>query len=141
MAYVWRFKIKIWTPPRNSGGIPKVSTRFNPSMEISRLMRDGTAEPVSRDQILRPERGQGNINFPCLAGHEQDWQPYQVCSLLLQCVLICDGHRLLQPSGPQNVSIIPKALQCTIRDRWILDLIPYWGCGPRKFQCRSSTST
>ena len=25
--------------------------------------RDGTAEPVSRDQILRHARGQGNINF------------------------------------------------------------------------------
>ena len=29
------------------------------------LTRDGTAEPVSRDQILRRERGQGNIDFPC----------------------------------------------------------------------------
>ena len=28
---------------------------------MSRLTRDGTAEPVSRDQILRRERGQGNI--------------------------------------------------------------------------------
>ena len=41
-------------------------------------MRDGTAEPVSRDQILRCERGQGNIRFPCSADHEQDWQPYPV---------------------------------------------------------------
>ena len=24
------------------------------------------------------ERGQGNINFPCSADHEQDWQPYPV---------------------------------------------------------------
>ena len=31
---------------------------------MSRLARDGTTEPVSRDQILRRERGQGNINFP-----------------------------------------------------------------------------
>ena len=28
------------------------------------LTRDGTAEPVSRDQILRHARGQGNIIFP-----------------------------------------------------------------------------
>ena len=34
------------------------------SMEMSRLTRDGTAEPVSRDQILRHARGQGNIIFP-----------------------------------------------------------------------------
>ena len=45
---------------------------------MSRLTRDGTAEPVSRDQILRHARGQGNIHFPCSANHEQDWQPYPV---------------------------------------------------------------
>ena len=31
---------------------------------MSRLTRDGTAEPVSRDQILRHARGQGDIIFP-----------------------------------------------------------------------------
>ena len=31
---------------------------------MSRLMRDGTAEPVSRDQILRHARGQGNTISP-----------------------------------------------------------------------------
>ena len=31
---------------------------------MSRLTRDRTAEPVSRDQILRHARGQGNIIFP-----------------------------------------------------------------------------
>ena len=36
---------------------------------VSVLTRDGTAEPVSRDQILRRERGQRNINFPCSADH------------------------------------------------------------------------
>ena len=45
---------------------------------MSRLTRNGTAEPVSRDQILRRERGQGNINFPFPADHVQDWQPYPV---------------------------------------------------------------
>ena len=45
---------------------------------MNRLTRDGTAEPVSRDQILRRERGQGNIHFPCSADQEQDWQPYPV---------------------------------------------------------------
>ena len=47
-------------------------------MEMSRLTRDGTAEPVSRDQILRHERRQGNIHFSCSADHVQDWQPYPV---------------------------------------------------------------
>ena len=45
---------------------------------MSRLTRDGTAEPVSRDQILRHERGQGKVDFPCSADHEQNWQPYPV---------------------------------------------------------------
>ena len=45
---------------------------------MSRLTRDGTAELVSQDRILRHERGQGNIHFPCSADHEQDWQPYSV---------------------------------------------------------------
>ena len=45
---------------------------------MSRLTRDGTAEPASRDQILRRERGQENVRFPCSANHEQDWQPYPV---------------------------------------------------------------
>ena len=45
---------------------------------MSRLTRSGTAEPVSRDQIIRSERGQGNIHFPGSADHVQDWQPYPV---------------------------------------------------------------
>ena len=46
---------------------------------MSRLTRDGIiAEPVSRDQILKHEREQGNINFPYSADHKQDWQPYPV---------------------------------------------------------------
>ena len=43
---------KVWTPLRKSGGIPYVSMRFSLSMEMSRLTRDGTAEPVSHDQIF-----------------------------------------------------------------------------------------
>ena len=57
------------------------------SMEMSRLARDGTAETVSRDQILRHERGQGNIHFPCSADHEQDWQPHPVDPY--SCYSIC----------------------------------------------------
>ena len=49
------------------------------SMEMSKLTRDGTAEPVSRDRILRRERGQRKNHFPCSAvDHEQDWQPCPV---------------------------------------------------------------
>ena len=53
-----------------------------------RLTRDGTTVPVSRDQILRHARGQGNIHFPCSADHEQDWQPYPVDPYSA----ICDDH-------------------------------------------------
>ena len=45
---------------------------------VSRLTRDGTAEPVSRHQLLRRKQGQGNVHFPCSADREQDWQPYPV---------------------------------------------------------------
>ena len=55
---------------------------------MSRLTRDGTAEPVSRDQILRRLRGQGDIHFPYSADHEQDWQPYPVDPYSA----ICDAH-------------------------------------------------
>ena len=42
---------------------------------ISGLTQDATAEPVSRDQILRRERGQGKKkHFSCLADHEKDSQ-------------------------------------------------------------------
>ena len=58
---------------------------------MSRLTRDGTAEPVSRDQILRRERGQGNIHFSCSADHVQDWQSYTVDPY--SCY-VC-GHTLL----------------------------------------------
>ena len=52
---------------------------------MSRLTRDGTAEPVSRDQTPRHVRGQGNINFPISADHEQDWQPYPVDPYSAMC--------------------------------------------------------
>ena len=61
---------------------------------MSRLTRDGTAELVSRDQILRREQGQENTHFPCSADHEQDWQPYPVDP----CFVICNGHTFLRMS-------------------------------------------
>ena len=54
------------------------STSFSLSIEMNRLTRDGTAEAVSRDQILRYKRGQGNIHFSCSADHVQDWPTYPV---------------------------------------------------------------
>ena len=84
-------------------------TRFSLSMEMSRLTRDGTAESVSRDQILRHAPGQGNINFPCSADHVQDWQPYPVDPYST----ICDDHTYIHtPSGQSRV------YRVTIAYRW-----------------------
>ena len=56
---------------------------------MDRLARDGTAEPVSRDQILRRERGQGNIQFSCSADpREKDWQPYPVDPYSCYCIYV-----------------------------------------------------
>ena len=67
---------------------------FSLSMEMSRLTGDGTAEPVSRDQILRRGWGQGKKHFPCSADHEQDWQPYPVESLTLLYVMTIHTYML-----------------------------------------------
>ena len=60
---------------------------------MSRPARDGAAEPVSQDQIIRRARGQGNIHFLCCsADHEQDWQPYPVDPTLAIVDGLCDDH-------------------------------------------------
>ena len=51
------------------------------------LTRDGTAEPVSRDQILRHERILENIHFPCSADHVQDLDLTRLIPTLV--VLVC----------------------------------------------------
>ena len=60
---------------------------------MSRPTRDGTAESVSQNHILRRKRGQENVNFPCSADHEQDWQPYPVDLYSA----ICDDHTWEDP--------------------------------------------
>ena len=51
---------------------------------MSRLTRDGTAEPISRNQTLRHVRGQRNIRFPGSADHEQDCQIYPVDPVVME---------------------------------------------------------
>ena len=58
------------------------------------MTRDGTAEPVSRDQILRRGRGQGKHHFPWLADHGQNSQPYPV-----------DPY-IAQSTGPTYITVI-----------------------------------
>ena len=68
---------------------------------MSGLTRDGTAEPISRDQTLRRERGRGNMHFPSLAGHEQDWQP---------CMYVCMyGHTYSKKSMDQPGTVASPA--------------------------------
>ena len=52
---------------------------MDPAAELGRnRISKHQIQTVSRDQILRRERGQGNFNFTCSADHEQDWQTYLV---------------------------------------------------------------
>ena len=45
---------------------------------MSRLTRDGTAEPVTRDKFSGGSRDRKKYIFSVSADHEQDWQPYPV---------------------------------------------------------------
>ena len=67
---------------------------------MSRLTRDGAAEPVSRDQILRLKRGQKNVHFSCSADHEQDWQPYPVDPYSAIYVMIIHAYIRTKPEAP-----------------------------------------
>ena len=58
--------------------VPGSKHQIQPEYGDSRLARDGTTDPVSRDQFFRRERGQGKVHFPCSVDLEQDWQPYPV---------------------------------------------------------------
>ena len=87
---------------------------------MSRLTRDGTAEPVSRDQILRHARGQENIRFPCSADHKQDWQPYPVDPYSA----MCDDHTYIYAKrpdvalytvGPLFLLPIPSSPHCPLK--------------------------
>ena len=69
------------------------------------MTRDGTAEPISRDQTLRRERGQVNNHFLCSADHKQDWQPYPVVDAIrhfysARVIISADrGQRLRAPDS------------------------------------------
>ena len=84
---------------------------------MSRLTRDRTAEPVSRDQILRHARGQGTILFPCSADHEQDWRPYPVDPSYVMTIHACipynkymivilARHPIIHCSDPMTIMVL-----------------------------------
>ena len=57
---------------------------------MSRLTRDGIAEPVSRDQILRRKRGQGKFIFPVHLNTSRIGN----LTWLIPPFAICDDHTL-----------------------------------------------
>ena len=65
-------------------------------MGMSRLTRDGTAELVSRDQILRHARGQGNIIFPV--------------QLTTRLIHICDDYTYIHTNIHTSESIVNSTL-------------------------------
>ena len=60
---------------------------------MSRPKRDETAKPVPRDQILRRERGQGNVIFPCSTDHGKNWQLTRLIHTLLH---VTSTHTYIQ---------------------------------------------
>ena len=90
---------------------------------MSRLAREGTAEPVSRDQILRRERGQGIIHFPCSADHEQDCQPYPVdpcpCyNMLWPYILPSNLYSTCTEPTVDIPDVLPHAIRRPARDTY-----------------------
>ena len=101
---------------------------------MNRLTRDGTAEPVSRDQILRHARGQGDVHFPCSADHEQDWQPYPDDPYSA----ICDDHTYIHtsyatmnPKTPNRVGLIYYTKQVMVPSTILYYTIRSRACGTR----------
>ena len=71
---------------------------------MSGLTRNGTAEPVPRDQILRREGRQRKVRFPCSADHEEDWQPYPVDPYSAESA----DHKYIHTYNEISVLLIPS---------------------------------
>ena len=70
---------------------------------MSRLTRDGTAEPVSRGQILRHARGQGNIIFPVQLTTSRIGNLTGLIHTLLYVMTI---HTYIQYSPPSHMVVV-----------------------------------
>ena len=95
---------------------------------MSRLTQHGTAEPVSRDQIFRRDRGQGNVHFPCSADDERDWQPDPVDP----CSAICDDnayiHIYIHTYLSRNVCVCVRLFSRRLAMRELdVDRREFWG--------------
>ena len=76
---------------------------------MSRLTRDGTAEPISRDQILRHARGQGNIIFPVqLTTSRIGYLTWLIYTLLYVMTIHTYIHTYIHPwKSPTNLARSP----------------------------------
>ena len=102
---------------------------------MSWLARDGTAKPVSRNQILRHERGRKEI-FPCSTDHEQNWQPYAVDMYSA----VCDDQtciRIYSSVYPQLPPVIGAPWGCCGHASGIYFPRPLWfgGCATHATRC------
>ena len=113
---------------------------------MSRLARDGTAESVSRVQILRHEfeRGQGIIHFSCLADHVQDWQPYPVDPY---SYYMCDHtYKLYMEDAPRQPHAVTNNFMCPLLFIFLFDSEDQMSLFPSIFvpspfpHCMESTS-
>ena len=82
-------------------------------------------EPVSRHQILRHARGQGNIHFPCSADYDQDWQPYPVYPYSAICddrtyihTYHVDGIFAFRQLPPEAVARIPFVFKPPLKNAY-----------------------
>ena len=81
---------------------------------MSRLTRDGTAEPVSRDQILRHARGQGNIFFPVQLTTSRIGNHTRLIHTLLYVMTIVKGLLDCNMEGLLYCSNLEGLLKCNV---------------------------
>ena len=101
------------------------------SMEMSKLTRDGTAEPVPRDQILRRELRQRIFHFPCSAAdHEQDRQPCPVVRAIYTNILVLHTHTAvvthiyMSPNKKIYWYVVYKSIQTAVLCQYIYMYLP-----------------
>ena len=90
-------------------------------------MREWTAEPVSRDQILRRERGQRNIHVFCSADHEQHiGNLTRLISVTVQLILlILQKHVRCAVIASRNGCCFEITLQLFFLNVQVLRVIDY----------------
>ena len=126
----------IWTPPRNSGGIPWVSTRFSVCIENEQANTRRYSQTCLVKTKFSGANG-GKEKFPCSADHGQDWQPIAVD---LYSAIICDDNtciRIYCSVYPQLPPVIGALWGCCGHASGISfpHLLWFGGCATRATPC------